>query len=238
MHSRFGTSASRQAKGWSDTVPRRPKSAWVSERSSPLFETNTFGVIAVCRAIIPHMRAQGAGVIVNVTSSTTIAPMPLVAIYTASKCAVAGFTQTLCYELELLGMRARIVEPGLAPTTNFWTYSTGRVEGLTPAPYDAFASSYFVKLKNYPTAFTDEREVAEAVFSAATPGRMLVYWRNFGGRPPKTITWLRCGRCSGLINPRSCGQDFSERSPGVSAELGSLRWVVVAAQHRSLKQAP
>src|SRR5262249_33048223 len=56
-----------------------------------IFETNTFGVMSVCRAVIPHMRERGKGVIINVTSSAGIAPMPLVAIYTASKCAVEGF---------------------------------------------------------------------------------------------------------------------------------------------------
>ena len=58
-----------------------------------IFETNTFGVFATCRAIIPQMRKQGHGVLVNVTSSAGIAPMPLVAIYAASKCAVEGFTE-------------------------------------------------------------------------------------------------------------------------------------------------
>src|SRR5262245_35467317 len=57
-----------------------------------VFETNTFGVMAMTQAIIPHFRARGAGVIVNVTSSVTLAPMPLAAAYTASKQAIEGFT--------------------------------------------------------------------------------------------------------------------------------------------------
>ena len=133
-----------------------------------MFETNTFGVMAVCRAAIPHMRQHAGGVIINVTSSTAIAPMPFVAVYTASKCAVEGFTEALSYELGLVGIRARIVEPGLAPTTNFRTNSANRIEGLTPPPYDAFAQRYFAKLQDYPTAFTSVSEVSEAVFAAAT----------------------------------------------------------------------
>src|SRR6185295_11969763 len=77
-----------------------------------LFETNTFGAFATCRAIIPHMRRQGHGVIVNVTSSAGIAPMPLVAIYAASKCAVEGFTESLSHELDQFAIKARLVEPG------------------------------------------------------------------------------------------------------------------------------
>jgi NAD(P)-dependent dehydrogenase (short-subunit alcohol dehydrogenase family) len=133
-----------------------------------IFETNTFGLMSVCRAVIPHMRERGKGVIINVTSSAGIAPMPLVAIYTASKCAVEGFSEALSYEMGLLGIKVRLVEPGLAPTTNLGANGTGRMQGLTPPPYDAFAQDYMAKMQNYPTAYTTEEETAEAVFSAAT----------------------------------------------------------------------
>src|SRR5262245_26029805 len=133
-----------------------------------VFETNTFGLMSVCRAVIPHMRDRGDGVIINVTSSAGIAPMPMVAIYAASKCAVEGFSEALSYEMGLLGIRVRLVEPGLAPTTNFGPNGAGRMQGLTPAPYDAFAQDYLAKMQNYPAAYTTEQEAAEAVFSAAT----------------------------------------------------------------------
>ena len=59
-----------------------------------LFETNTFGVMAMTQAVLPAFRERRGGVIVNVTSSATLAPMPLVAVYTASKTAIEGFTAT------------------------------------------------------------------------------------------------------------------------------------------------
>ena len=133
-----------------------------------IFETNTFGPIATCRAIIPQMRRQGGGVIVNVTSSVAIAAMPLVAVYTASKCAVEGFTESLSYELGPFGIRARLVEPGYAPTTSFAANGGARMEGLIPADYADFAQIYFGKMANYPTAYCTEEEVAEATFAAAT----------------------------------------------------------------------
>jgi NAD(P)-dependent dehydrogenase (short-subunit alcohol dehydrogenase family) len=133
-----------------------------------IFETNTFGMIATCRAIIPQMRKQGSGVIVNVTSSTTIGIMPLVAIYAASKCAVEGFTESLSYELEQFNIKARLVEPGYAPTTNFTANGGARMQGLMPADYDSFVQSCFEKMTNYPTPFCTEAEVAEATYSAAT----------------------------------------------------------------------
>ena len=55
----------------------------------------------------------------NVTSSVTLAPMPLAAVYTASKMAIEGFTASLALELEFFGVRVKLVEPGYCPTTRF-----------------------------------------------------------------------------------------------------------------------
>lgn len=141
-----------------------------------VFETNTFGVFAMCRAIIPQMRRQGHGVIVNVTSSATIGPMPLVAVYTASKSAVEGFTESLSYELHPFGVTARLVEPGYAPTTNFTANGGPRMQGLIPAAYGAFAQACFQKMADYPTPYCTEAEVAQATFAAATEdGRTIRY---------------------------------------------------------------
>lgn len=84
-----------------------------------MFETNTFGTMAMVQAVIPQMRVRRSGVIVNVTSSVTLVPMPLAAAYTASKQAIEGFTGSLAHELAAFGISARLVEPGYAPTTRF-----------------------------------------------------------------------------------------------------------------------
>jgi NAD(P)-dependent dehydrogenase (short-subunit alcohol dehydrogenase family) len=141
-----------------------------------IFDTNSFGVFAMCRAAIPQMRRQGRGIIINVTSSAAIAPMPMVAIYAASKCATDGFTEALSYELAPFGIRARLVEPGYAPTTAFTANGLPRMEGLIPADYGAFAQSCFAKMADYPTPYCTEAEVAEAAFLAATEdGRRIRY---------------------------------------------------------------
>lgn len=133
-----------------------------------VFETNTFGVMATARAIIPHMRERGSGTIVNVTSSVGIAPMPLVAAYTASKYAIEGFSESLAYELGVFGLRVKIVQPGLAPTTSFASKSGGRTSDLLPAAYAEFAGRYMKSMQDYPTAYTNEGDVATAVYAAAT----------------------------------------------------------------------
>jgi NAD(P)-dependent dehydrogenase (short-subunit alcohol dehydrogenase family) len=131
-----------------------------------LFETNTFGAMAMTQAVIPQLRARRAGVIVNVTSSATLAPMPLVAAYTASKTALEGFTASLAHELAEHGVRAKLVEPGYCPSTSFAQNGGPRMAGLLPEAYAAFAERTFAALSQVP-AFTRETDVAEAVWRAA-----------------------------------------------------------------------
>ncbi|MGH6615216.1 SDR family oxidoreductase [Sphingomonas sp.] len=154
-----------------------------------IFETNSFGVFATCRAIIRQMRRQGHGTIINVTSSCTLGVMPLVAIYTASKSAVEGFTESLAYELDPFGIKARLVEPGYAPTTNFTANGGPRMQGLIPAEYEPFAQACFAQMANYPTAYCSEAEVAEASFAAATDDSVRI--RYLAGADTKLLADLR-----------------------------------------------
>lgn len=132
-----------------------------------VFETNTFGVMAMTQAVIPQMRARKSGVIVNVTSSVTLAPMPLAAAYTASKQAIEGFTGSLAHELAHFGIRAKLVEPGYAPTTRFAQNTDIPVADLIPEAYAGFAGPIFVAFANPPLT-TQESDVAAAVWQAAT----------------------------------------------------------------------
>ena len=88
-----------------------------------IFETNTFGMMAMTQAVLPQFRAQRSGIVVNVTSSAVLAPMPLVAAYTASKTAIEGFTGSLAHELAVFGVSVKLVEPGYGPTTRFTSNS-------------------------------------------------------------------------------------------------------------------
>ncbi len=133
-----------------------------------VFETNTFGVMAVTQAIIPHFRERRGGTIVNVTSSVGIAPMPLVSAYTASKLAVEGFTEALSYELSYFGVSAKLVEPGYGPTTSFSANSAERMAELVPEPYAPYAQQLLGGLAG--AASTTELDVARAVWLAATDG--------------------------------------------------------------------
>ncbi len=138
-----------------------------------VFDTNTFGVMAMCRAVIPQMRARRSGVIVNVTSSVTLAAMPLAAAYTASKQAIEGFTGSLAHELGHFDIRVKLVEPGYGPTTRFAHNTDLRVEDLIPPAYADFAAPIFAGFAR-PALTTKETDVAEAVRAAVddTSGRL------------------------------------------------------------------
>ena len=131
-----------------------------------VFETNTLGVMAMTQAVIPHFRSRRSGLIVNVTSSATLAPMPLVAAYTASKMAIEGFTASLAFELEPFGVRVKLVQPGYGPSTRFTSNGQARMAGLIPEPYAPFAQRIFASFMQ-PGAVTLETDVAEAVWRAA-----------------------------------------------------------------------
>jgi NAD(P)-dependent dehydrogenase (short-subunit alcohol dehydrogenase family) len=132
-----------------------------------VFETNTFGVMAMTQAVLPQLCARRSGVVVNVTSSATLAPMPMVAVYTASKMAIEGFTASLALELEAFDVRVKLVEPGYGPTTRFASNTGLRMEGLIPEAYAPFAQRIFASLAQGPAAVTTASDVAEVVWRAA-----------------------------------------------------------------------
>ena len=130
-----------------------------------LLETNTIGVMAMCQAVIPQMRARRAGTIVNVTSSVTLGAFPLAAAYTASKQAVEGFTGSLALELAHFGIRTKLVEPGYAPTTRFTANAIMPVKQLIPEDYMTFAQPIMESFGAVALT-TKESDVAEGIWNA------------------------------------------------------------------------
>jgi NAD(P)-dependent dehydrogenase (short-subunit alcohol dehydrogenase family) len=140
-----------------------------------VFETNTLGVIAMTQAVVPQLRARRSGLIINVTSSATFQPMPLVAVYTASKSAIEAFTASLALELEVHGVRVKLVEPGYGPDTRFAANGSSRMEGLFPEPYAAFAQTTFERFGRQKLV-TRPGDVAGVVWRAANdPSSTLRY---------------------------------------------------------------
>jgi len=130
-----------------------------------LIETNTIGVMAMTKAVIPQMRKRRSGAIVNVTSSVTLGEFPLAALYTGTKQAIEGFSASLAHELGYFGLRVKLVEPGYAPTTRFGANALVPVDQLLPGEYADFAQPILEGFA-MPTLTTKESDVAEAVWDA------------------------------------------------------------------------
>ena len=86
------------------------------EQAKAIFETNFFGLIRMTRAVVPHMRRQGSGRIINIGSVLGFLPMPYGALYAATKHAVEGYSESLDHELRTRGIRVSVIEPAYTKT--------------------------------------------------------------------------------------------------------------------------
>jgi len=134
-----------------------------------LFETNTFGIIAMVQAVLPQFRQRKAGVIVNVSSTVTARPLHLLSVYTASKAAVNAFSESVALELAPFGVRVRIVLPGRAPDTAFGDNARALMTQGIPEAYGEIAEGVFAEwARQSADEVTQAADVAEAVWRAAT----------------------------------------------------------------------
>jgi NAD(P)-dependent dehydrogenase (short-subunit alcohol dehydrogenase family) len=106
-------------------------------------------------------------VVVNVSSSTTLRPLLLLSVYTASKAAVNAFTESLALELEPFGVRARLVLPGAAPETAFGDNARAWMGMNIPEAYAELAAQVFARMQQRHEV-TRALDVAEAVWRAAS----------------------------------------------------------------------
>lgn len=136
-----------------------------------IFEANTFGTMAMMQAVLPGMRARKAGIIVNVTSSVTLMPLPLLSVYTASKAAVNALTESVALELKEFGIRAHVVLPGRAPGTSFGASAQSRIaeNGGFPEAYQDFATDILARMLSATDAqITRSEDVSGAIWTAVT----------------------------------------------------------------------
>jgi len=87
-----------------------------TDEAKTLFDTNVFGLLRTIKAVLPHMREKRSGRIVNVSSVLGFLPAPYMALYSASKHAVEGLSETLDHEVRQFGVRVALVEPSFTKT--------------------------------------------------------------------------------------------------------------------------
>jgi NAD(P)-dependent dehydrogenase (short-subunit alcohol dehydrogenase family) len=134
-----------------------------------LFETNVFGAMRVMQAVLPHFRDNGGGRVVNVSSSSAIVPEPLLSVYSASKWAVDGFTESVRHELATQNIVVKLVEPGLVKETNFVQRALETSQAVpVPPTYRAYADQIAqMYLGPSPFRLSTATDVADAIFTAA-----------------------------------------------------------------------
>ncbi len=86
------------------------------EQARSIFDTNFFGIVRMTRAVVPQMRRQGAGRIINIGSVLGFLPMPYGALYAATKHAIEGYSESLDHELRTRGIRVSVIEPAYTKT--------------------------------------------------------------------------------------------------------------------------
>lgn len=130
------------------------------------FETNVFGLMEVCRAVLPHFRQRRAGLLINVSSMVGRIPLPLYSVYNASKHAVEGFTEGLVYELEPFGVRVKLIEPG-AVDTNFFGRSSDRANATGERAYNDYSDAQLGVMDEIGPRGSRPQDAAKVIWQAA-----------------------------------------------------------------------
>jgi NAD(P)-dependent dehydrogenase (short-subunit alcohol dehydrogenase family) len=138
------------------------------EQARSIFETNFFGIVRMTRAVVPHMRRQGAGRVINIGSVLGFLPAPYAALYAATKHAVEGYSESLDHELRTRGIRVSVIEPAYTKTqfgANFLEADSKLDE------YREIRASVSKTLTEVLAAADDPGVVADVVLEAASAAR-------------------------------------------------------------------
>lgn len=131
------------------------------------FQTNVFGLMNVCREILPYFREQKRGYIVNVASVGGRMTFPLYSLYHSTKWAVEGFSESLQYEVDQFNIRVKIIEPGPIKT-DFYDRSQDVTQKDGLSSYDAFVARAMPNMLAAGKDAPDGSVVAEAIYSSVT----------------------------------------------------------------------
>ena len=149
------------------------------------FDVNLFGLVETIQAVLPAMRAQRSGVIVNISSVGGRITYPLGSLYHGSKWAVEGLSEALHYELAPLGIRVKLVEPG-GVKTDFGGRSFVFTHNPELTDYQPLVAAAVAALEaGSPSGSQEPEEVAEVIVDAATDDTMQL--RYISGEGAKAL---------------------------------------------------
>ena len=132
------------------------------------FETNLFGVIRVTQAVLPIMRKQKSGIIVNISSGAGRFGYPGGSAYVSTKFAIEGLSESMAYELEPFGIRVVLVEPGVIKT-NFVNSIVAAKKSQDPnSPYTQLMQNVATSFQHMIEGGSSTDVVAKVVLKAVT----------------------------------------------------------------------
>ena len=146
---------------------------FTEEQIYAMFETNVFGVIRVCMEVLPHMRKQKSGTVINITSMAGYMGLSLTSTYSASKWAVEGLTESMSMEYKPFGIKVKAIAPG-AFGTNFFNATDNSIDkGDDEIKESAMkVAAHFVhvaeQMQKQSGKIADPQEVADLMYKCAT----------------------------------------------------------------------
>ena len=155
-------------------------------QAQALFDVNVFGVLRMTNAVLPAMRRQSSGRIVNVSSVLGLIPAPYAALYASTKHAIEGYSESLDHELRTFGIRVVLVEPAYTRTS--FEENLVKPDQLLDI-YDSARAGMNATMRKAIEAGDAPEVVAETILKAATaavPRR-----RYAAGKMAKQVSWLR-----------------------------------------------
>jgi short-subunit dehydrogenase len=151
-----------------------------------LFDTNFYGLVRMTNAVLPIMRTQGSGRILNVGSVAGIVPMPFGSYYAATKHAIEGYSESLDHEVRGFGVRVAVIEPA-ATRTSFESSTTP--SDMPNAAYNASRAKYKVAFDKAMAVAVSPDGVAETIVLAAQDS--VPRLRYTSGKQARQLSFVR-----------------------------------------------
>jgi NAD(P)-dependent dehydrogenase (short-subunit alcohol dehydrogenase family) len=165
------------------------------EQARSIFDTNFFGIVRMTRAVVPYMRRQGGGRIINIGSVLGFLPAPYMALYAATKHAIEGYSESLDHELRTRGIRVSIIEPGYTKTQ----FDAHLLEADSKLDeYREVRAAVGKRLQEAVAAADEPGIVAGVVLQAAAAARPKL--RYTAGRVASRLRWLRRFAPAGVMD--------------------------------------
>jgi len=156
------------------------------EQARSIFDTNFFGIVRMTRAVVPHMRRQGGGRIINMGSVLGFLPAPYMALYAATKHAIEGYSESLDHELRTWGIRVSVIEPAYTKTQ----FDANLLQADAKLDeYRELRAALAKRLTEVLAAADEPGRVADVVLKAASAARPKL--RYTAGRVASRVRLLR-----------------------------------------------